>query len=296
MRGRGAVNDVLTDIPAHQISFDTDAFDEAIASQGARLVHFEAIRCPVGLVELGDIQRPHPDHEGCTNGFLYKRVGTCRALTVSNSKNKRPEDLGFWDGSTVSATFERFYRDENGCSCEDQPIYMAPFDRFYLEDTEDSTGEKRPVVVPTWQLFQHHPAGQDRLKYPVETVQQLVDSRGETYRQDIDFRVAAGQLQWVGAGLSGRRPVAEDPAGQPVCAVRYLYRPYWYVGQLVHEIRVSQVSGVDGRALQRMPQNAVLHREYVAQTRDQQEPGTPGVDADALRTVLAPMSGGLTPR
>ena len=128
-------------------------------------------------------------------------------------------------------------------------------------------------------------------------MQQLVDSRGETYKQDVDFRVSAGQLEWVGSGLSGRRPSSDDPSGpQPVCAARYLYRPYWYVGQLVHEIRVSQVSGPDGRVLQRLPQNAVLHREYVAQTRDQQEPGVTGVDADALRTVLAPHSGGLSPR
>ena len=68
------------------------------------------------------------------------------------------------------------------------------------------------------------------------------------------------------------------------------------VWQLVHEIRISQVSGLDGRFLRRLPQNVVLHREYVAQTRDQAEPGAAGVDADALRTVLAPLSGGLSPR
>ena len=107
-RDRGAVNDVVTDIPAHQISFDTSAFDEAIASQGARLLHFEAIRCPVGLVDLGDIQRPHPDHSGCTNGFLYKKIGTVRALSTSNSKNKRDGDLGWWDGSTISGTPSRW--------------------------------------------------------------------------------------------------------------------------------------------------------------------------------------------
>lgn len=295
---RGPLNDIQIDIPATAVSFDVDAFDELIQTHGVRLVHYQATRCPVGLQELGDLQRAHDDHEGCSNGFLYTPIGIIRAFSSGNSKHKNASELGFWDGSTIQASFERFYAcDCNGSDCGDKRLYVAPFDRFFLEE--------KNILVPTWQLFAHHQTGHDRLKYPVEQVEQLVDSRGERYQQDLDFRVVNGQLLWTGPGLSGRRPtdltVTSDTG--VICSVRYLYRPWWYVGQLVHEIRVSQVTGTDGREVSRLPQLAVLHREYVATTRDQQTPGSPdgrpnsnGVDADALRTVLGPMSGGLGPR
>ena len=292
--GRGPVNDIQTDIPATAVSFDVDAFDELIQFHGVRLVHYQAMRCPIGLVELGDIQRPHEDHEGCTNGFLYTRAGTLRAFSAGNSKHKNASELGYWDGSTIQASFERFYvADCEGNVCEDKVAYIAPFDRFFMDEPN--------ILVPTWQAFTHHQTGRDRLKYPVVEVELLVDSRGERYQQDLDFRVDNGQLLWTGEGLSGRRPTDIDPANDAgvVCSVRYRYRPWWYVGQLMHEIRVSQVGTPDGREVVRLPQLAMLHREYVATTKDQKDDGSSGpkpVDADALRTVLGPMTGGLGAR
>ena len=43
--------DLITEIDPHQISFDVEAFDLAIRSQGVRLQHFQATRCPVGMVQ-----------------------------------------------------------------------------------------------------------------------------------------------------------------------------------------------------------------------------------------------------
>lgn len=283
---RTPVNDLITVIPPHQISFDAEAFDDAVRSQGVRLVHYAATRCPVGMTDMDEIRRPHPDHEGCTNGFLYTKTGAITALFTGNSKHKNPEEMGFWDGSTVQVTFPRQY-DETG-----EPIFVAPFDRFYLEEED--------IVVPIWQLFMHHESGIDRLKYPVAQIQQLIDSAGLRYTQGSDFSVtSSGELRWT-----GRRPVPNLDLGGPaptrgaVCSVRYLYRPYWYVGQIVHELRVTQISDGPDRSIQRMPQAVVLHREYVALTREQEEPGEPGgaIDADAMRRVLGPSSGGFSPR
>lgn len=279
--------ELITRIPPHQISFDPIAFDAALRSQGVQLVHYTATRCPVGMTDLDDGRRPHPDHEDCTNGFLYTKVGTITALFVNNSKNKSSEDMGFYDGSTVQVSFPRTYDDPEGT-----PFLVAPFDRFYL--AEDS------IVVPTWQLFLHHESGIDRFKYPVEKVQLLIDSAGTRYTENDDFVIKAGAVRWTTSRPISQLDVGPIPSSTrgSVCSIRYLYRPYWYVGQILHELRVTQISNNGDRTVERMPQAAILHREYVALTRNQNEVGEPGseIDADALRKVLGPMSGGVGPK
>lgn len=283
---RRVTNDLITEIPPHQISFDAEAFDDAVRSQGVRLVHYSAMRCPIGMTDMDELRRPHPDHSGCTNGFLYTKIGTITALFTGNSKHKNLEDVGFYDGSTVQVTLPREYDDPPG-----EPIFVAPFDRFYLEEES--------LVVPIWQQFIHHESGRDRLKYPAVKVQTLIDSAGIRYFQGSDFTITDGELRWI-----GNQPVPQlDLGGSTttrgaVCSVRYLYRPYWYVGQIVHELRVTQISDGPDRSIQRMPQAIVLHREYVALTRDQNQLGDPdsAIDADALRRVLGPSSGGFGPR
>jgi hypothetical protein len=287
---RNNINDISIDIPQTRISFDVGAFDDFIRSQGIKLVHYMAVPCPVGMVDLDDNRRPHPDHENCSNGFVYVKCGTVTALFSGNNNAKKPDDLGFWDGSSASVTLPRYYDDDKG-NCTEL-IFVAPFDRFYTET---------PLLVPTWQRYLHTNTTKDRLKYPVEKVVYLKDSRGEVYYENDDFTLEQGQIAW-----GSRRPAPQLDVGPyvpdrgEVCSIRYLYRPYWYVGTLMHELRVSQVTNNKGvRGVERMPQQVLLHREYMALNQEQQEPGSPGaskLDADALRTVLGPMSGGFGPR
>jgi hypothetical protein len=274
--------DLVTEIPSTLVSFDADAFDEAIRSQGVRLVHYQALPCPVGLTNLDDNRRPHEDHAGCTNGFLYGKAGVVTGLFTGNSKHKVPDEMGFWDSSTVQISLPRFY-DE----C-DQRLYIAPFDRLYLDDEH--------LNVVTWQRYIHSDDGVDRLKYPVVEVVRLVDNAGIVYQEGDDFVVQQGLIKWV-----GRQPVpltGTDSDRGAICAIRYTYRPYWYVGQLMHELRVTQITGDTGRHTEKMPQQILAHREYVAQTKDQQPPGSAGtgVDADMMRTVMSPMYGGFGPK
>lgn len=53
-----------------------------------------------------------------------------------------------------------------------------------------------------------------------------------------------------------------------VCSVRYTYRPYWVVSRLIHEVRVAHVVDMDGRKVVRMPQNALLQREFFYHASD----------------------------
>lgn len=258
-----------TDLPNEAISFDVEAFDSLLRSQGVTFVHYRAMRCPVGMIDEFDTRRPHEDHSGCSNGFLYTRAGEITCLFTGNGTQATMSEVGIMDGSTVSVTLPRYY------DGTETPLYIAPFDRLYL-------AEER-IVVPDWQLFRTN-GQKDKLNFLAVTVQDLVDSNNERY-DGRDFVVEAGRIAWIGP----RRPPFDPQSGKgAVCSIRYVYRPYWYVKNLVHEVRVSQSENpyTGERQIQRMPQAVVLQREYVFEKNDRDEQAP-----DKDRQVPAPVGG-----
>lgn len=253
------------------VDFDAQAFDDIIRDKGVPFVHWRAMRCPVGLVDIYDQRRPHEDHSGCSNGFLYTRAGEMNSLFTGNSAQMAQYDIGILTGSSVQVTLPRYYNDP-----EQSPVLVAPFDRLYLPDEN--------IVVVHWQTFLASASGVEKLQFLVVNVADLIDSDGTVYRPG-DYAIDSGRLRWS----SGRRP-----APGKVCSVRYTYRPYWYIKQLLHEVRVTQVEALDGeRVLARMPQSALLQREYIFE-KDDYDPQSRGGDPD--RQVKAPSSLGLGPR
>lgn len=255
-----------TEFPGGEaITFDVDAFDEAIRSQGVLFEHFAAMRCPVGMVDRDDtVRRPHEHHEGCSNGFIYTKVGSFQALLTGNGKQVDFKDQGLGDSSTASATFPRFYAaDECNPSGGAKRVYVMPFDRIYYSDER--------VLVPNWEIVTAHPSGNDRLMFPaVELLGQIVDSNGVRYSCGVDFSIINGGVHWLGPNRPGQNTDPEIGTGVTY-ALRYLYRPYWYIRQMVHEIRVTQVEDVDGRRVEKMPQAAVVQREYVFLNQEHDE-------------------------
>lgn len=244
-----------TDLPNAAISFDIDAFDQLLRSQGVTFTHYRAMKCPVGMIDEFDTRRPHEDHSDCSNGFLYTKAGEVTALFAGNSTSNNATEAGYVDGSTVNVTLPRFYDDGS----EDR-IYIAPFDRLYLAE--------EGIVVVNWQTYRHSDMAVDKLTFPVVFVQDLVDAQGRRYASG-DFEIREGRIYW------GRnRPGMDPETGRGlICSVRYTYRPYWYVKNLVHEVRVTQAedpyTGV--RKVQRMPQAIVLQREYIFEKNDRDD-------------------------
>lgn len=269
MAKRGPVEVYATELPNAAVSFDVDAFDELLGSQGVTFVHFRAMRCPVGMIDQFDVRRPHEDHAGCSNGFLYTKAGVITASFLGNGKQTNVTEVGAMDGSTVNVTMPRFY---DGTEI---PVYVAPFDRLYLAEEN--------IVVVNWQLFQADATGRDKLNFPAVTVQDLIDAQGRRYDYG-DFEIREGRIAWQ----SGNRPGLDPETGKGlVCSVRYTYRPYWYVKNLIHEVRVSQAenpyTGV--REVTRMPQAITLQREYIFEKEDRDEQA---VNPDSPRQVRPP--------
>lgn len=225
---------------------DVEIFDRQVRAHGTKFVHFTVIPCPVGRVDLHDQQRPHDDHEGCSNGMIYTRAGSCKALFLGNSHSKERRVEGTLSSARGNVTFPRTY-DEGG------DVHLMPFDRLYLDD--------EGIVVPDWDMIRHAPAGLDRLMRPATKVIDCVDHRGVRWKENQDFTLRQGRIAWS----PGRGPIGDPMTGRPaILTVRYLYRPYFYISHLEHEIRIGQERDDQGKLQTvRMQQCASVIREYV---------------------------------
>ena len=236
------------------VSFDAISFDDAIQSQGVELVHFRALRRPIGMIDQYDHRKPHDGHSNCSNGFIYVKAGDMRALFVSNSKQMQQADFGLLGYSSAHVSAPSFY-DPSSCNGEEgKRIKVLPFDRFYLKD--------EAITVVHWQLFESHQSGFEKLSFPISCVQDLIDSNGKKYVCGIDFEISGGQIHW----LSGNRPGYDVELGKgQVCSIRYEYRPYFYVSKMIHEVRVAQLDDpISGeRKTNLMPQTFTVSREFV---------------------------------
>lgn len=256
-------------LPPEATSFDADAFDELIRAHGVEAIHYRSLRCPVGMTDPDDtMRRPHEHHANCSNGFLYSAAGTLHCSFLGNSKESTFNDFGRTDGSTVQATFSRFYDDR-----PDKRIQMCQYDRVYLKDES--------VTVVDWHTFACSATGIDRLQFPAVDVEVLVDAHDKVYTLGVDFSISNGQIKWA----NGQGPGLDPKTGKGVvCSIRYSYRPFWYVERMIHEVRVAQIEDDYGnRSVERMPQQAQLKREVwfekeqrdaeVADTNKRQKPG-----------------------
>jgi hypothetical protein len=248
------------DLPDMAVSFDVDQFDNAVRNHGVTFVHWRAMRCPVGMIDEHDSRRPHEDHSGCSNGFLYTLAGEITCLFSGNGTSSSFSEVGILDQSSVQITIPRYY---DGTT---KPVYIAPFDRLYLKEED--------IVVPDWQIFRTN-GNRDKLRFQAVTVQDLVDADNRRYVLG-DFSIEAGQIVWQGTN----RPGVDPESGKGlICSIRFTYRPYWYVKSLIHEVRVAQAADpISGeRKVQRMPQALTLQREYVFEKNenDDQNPDKP---------------------
>jgi hypothetical protein len=232
---------------ATSVTFDLDAFEDAIKAHGLRFVHWRSMRNPVGLVEKHDARRPNPDTPNAINGMVYTKAGTVKALCLGNTKETKASDAGLVDSSTAQFTPLITYLDT------DKRVFLAPYDRLMLEEES--------VLVTRHELIEASPIGIDRPKFPVAEVLDCLDSKGIEYHQSEDFDIGLnGQIIW-----KDRRPGQEVDTGKGcVYAIRYVYRPCWYVVRLIHEIRmVQQENFVTGIITMRQaPQSALVNREY----------------------------------
>lgn len=226
------------------VGFDANALDLLATSHGVQLVHYAAMPCPLGRVFEDDLRQPNPhDHSLCQNGFVYQKKGTITAILQYNTHNIEMVAPGRIDHSVCQATFPRTYDDN------DETFDVLQYDKFFYLDS---------FTLPTFEDATFNLTGVDRLRYPVEKVDFLMDARGRTYTQDVDFVVENGLIKW-----GSNNPGMETSTGDGVLySVRYSYKPWFICANLVHEARVVQTSTPTGTEATMLPKQVILKREF----------------------------------
>ena len=241
-------------LPNDQVGMDPAAFDNVVRGKGAPLIHYRAIRCPVGLVDPSDVRRTHDDHSGCSNGFIFKAMGRVTTTLTSNATELKKLDMGDLDGSSIVAVFPRFYDGTEETPLQKR-VLIRPFDRFFLEQQDLLTG--------TWDLTSRRLDGApDRLEFPAVQVEHLVDSAAAWYFAGKDFDLnAIGDIVWRDT---------KGPTAGTVYSVWYQYRPFYVVERLLHELRLFPTVDyvqTDKIVMERIGFGAVLQREYIHRTQ-----------------------------
>lgn len=240
------------DLPEQAVSFDVAAIDALLRSQGATLEHYAAILCPLGLENKTDIR--HTGHPGkCHNGFIYKKIGNVVANVTSNSSQQNWSGRGIEDSSSAYVTLPRYYDERCDGRPLSVPIRIQHFDRIYIKDLQ--------VQVVNSEKIEYNQSGVDRLAYPALSVEFLIDANGQEYTCGKDFEVESGNIVWKENRAPGYNVEAERGV---IYAVRYTYRPFYYVENMLHEIRLARtVNAETGEIeLERLPFQLRLQREY----------------------------------
>lgn len=238
------------DLPNESVAFDAEAFNEAIASHGAVFVHWQAIPDPLGLQGKFDARRPDGvNNTKAFNGHYYIKRGCLQAIITGANKEVKSHLGGQVDAGVASITVHTNYLNS------DKKVYLTPYDRFYLED--------EGILVPRGELVEASMDGLDRLQWPACEVIAIVDADGIEYTPD-DYQIVGGYIQWV-----GNRPTFNVEANKgKVYSIKYLYKPFYYVERLLHELRLVQGEDAYGtRKLIRANQSAIVYREYVYQNK-----------------------------
>lgn len=244
-------NQLIMNLGHWQNSFDKQAFNDLIKSQGVSIDHYRAMPDPRGMYDRGDA---HPVVSGVrrsSDGFIHKKAGEAQVFFSNNSDNWQLESQGNIQHASAVVTLPEFYAGTT------EPFIVSPYDRFYIKDIE--------TRVINYQLIEADPTGVDTLQFPATCVEELVDSDGIYYKEGEHFKITQdGEIKWISSNRPGMS--ATSTRGK-VYSIRYRYTPFFIVARLLHEIRVSQITNLNNmeRKLERMPYQVMIIREYLFQ-------------------------------
>jgi hypothetical protein len=249
--------------PYIQESFDLNRMDNFVKSLGTTFYHWKATPSPIGLNDRGDLRRNNGVDVMTSNGYIYTLGGKFKATMVGNQRDqKRPAEGALIDSSTSNLVLPRFYDNDihadPACCEEGKPnerIRLTPGDRLYHDPKIDD-------LVVNKELLTYYPNSPNVAMYPIVRMDMpIVDSRGIYYKENIDFQVCKGNIEWI----EGRPNPGIDPdTGEGrTYSIRYLYRAFYYVTSILREVRVTDVTEDCERNAQRMPMFVQIQREYL---------------------------------
>ena len=269
----------IPDIPLPEVKFNLEAQEKFAKSRGVIFEHWAAIPSPIGKKDRGDYRRPDSLDTISENGFIYKKIGEFVGTIIGNSKNHKiggAAEAGIYDNSVARLVIPKTY--DTSCVKGKEDISLLPGDRVYAKDID--------LKVDNYQEAEFNPKGSDILQFPAICIYFLEDSNNNSYEQGVHFNIDKnGNIKWIaGKDNPGIDP---DTGKGRIYSVRYTYNAFWYIQQLINEIRITNTDTSNDPA--RLPYHAVIQREYVYHNRNNGDTKDTNSDTRTERTQPAPV-------
>jgi hypothetical protein len=221
--------------PFDAVRPDMPAENFFIANQGIHFFHYQCVSDPLYQVNSGDARHSFDQEENQQfedtdrfhreNGLIYFKKGVVLGIFQGNHKDSKRLTSGLYTSAGASMTLNRYYIDTTDKIevCENDKLIPCEMPcEFFTTITHK---------------FDHNPTGIDRLQFKAVNVSHLIDSAGIIYVQDEDFTLVCGCINWI----NGRNRPGIDPLSGKgrVCGIRYTYKPFYYLAQILHDIRIK---------------------------------------------------------
>jgi hypothetical protein len=227
------------DSPWEAVIPSLDAENNFISGLGILFDHYIAIPNVLWEDTQGDIRRSFGEEGGnqfgldqkfafIENNFVYKYAGQVWGIFQGNTKDFRDLANGLYSESGAFVTFNRYYR-----NC-DKYITMAEFDKLI----PSVSGEQFFSV--NWEKTVANSVGRNRLQYRAVKITNVIDTRGVEYVEGKDFVNDCGDLVWLNTPDASRPGINPKTGKGYLIAVRYTYKPWFYVKFLAHDVRISR--------------------------------------------------------
>jgi hypothetical protein len=211
--------------------------------------------------------------------MIYRLAGKFTATLTDNERDAKRTPTGTTLPNQGRLVMPRFYDTPTGAANGDR-IYLMPGDRLYIADVSAD------VKVPNTEEMTYQENMDNVPMFPIVVLQDILDSRGVTYTQNVDFLITPeGSIRWT-----GNNPGIDVNTGKGRnYSIRYLYNAYYYVMSLPHEIRITNVTTNGVRSPERMAEEAFIVREYLFHNQNRGNVTNQNVTKTPQRTETPPI-------
>lgn len=246
--------------PWDAVRGDAKADNFFIANMGIKFAHYICLPDPLYNVKQGDVRQSfnHEDVQQFSdsdkfhreNEFLYVRKGEVFAVFQSNAKDLKTMAAGLYSDSGAALSINRYYIGT------EEKVKLAENDKLIPCELAEE------FFTVNWQKFQHNPTGIDRMQFKICSVELLIDNAGVMYVQGSDYVVENGHIKWVdGGNRPGIDPVTSEGR---ICSIRYVYKPYYYIKTVLHDIRIRPALDANGGVTAKAgPQLVMVQADWV---------------------------------
>jgi len=265
-----------------QESFDLKRMDNFVEGLGVEYLHYKSIPSPIGQRDRGDYRRSDGVDTITSNGMIYHCAGKFRATLTDNSRDRKRGGAGTLDPSEGLLVMPRFYTLKEN-STEKERIYLSPGDRIYVADPNVD------VLVSNPQKMDYQQDQDNIPMFPIVKMEvPLIDSQNIEYINNIDYCVTKeGNIRWLPAG---KNPGIDPATGKGrIYSIRYLYRSYYYVTDLLKEVRITNITIDNQRVPERASYFVKVQREYMYRNQNRGDAVNQLKPKDPGRTVQEPI-------